>query len=189
MKLGTTKAPRRMAVIATAALAISFSLAADAKLARTGSPSVSFTAVGPAGLKIVGTTSDLDVADDATSVTITVPLANLTTGIALRDRHMREKYLQVQTYPNATLKVDRASVKFPPAGAEASGDAQGTMAIHGKTHPVSFHYTAKHEGAGYAVAGSVHLDIKDYGIDVPSYLGVTVKPDIDVTVRFVASDT
>ena len=184
MKLGTSST---LFVIAVATLA--FPLAADAKLARTGSPSVSFTAVGPAGLKIVGTTSDLDVVDDASSVTITVPLANLTTGIALRDRHMREKYLQVQNYPNATLKVDRASVKFPAPGAESSGDAQGTMAIHGKTHPVSFHYTAKKEGAGYAVSGSVHLDMKDYGIDVPSYLGVTVKPDVDVAVRFVANES
>jgi polyisoprenoid-binding protein YceI len=188
MKLGTTSTPLTMALTAAAALAFSFPFAADAKLARTGTPSVSFTALGPAGMKIVGTTSHLEVADDATSVTITVPLADLTTGIALRDRHMREKYLQVQSFPNATLKVDRANLKLPPPGAEASSDAQGTMAIHGKTHPVSFHYTAKHEGAGYAVSGSVRVDMKDYGIDVPSYLGVTVKPDVDVTVSFVANE-
>jgi polyisoprenoid-binding protein YceI len=172
---------------ATTAL-LAFPLIADAKLTRSGDPSVSFTAIGPGGLKIVGTTSELNVVDDAQSVSVVVPLSNLSTGIALRDRHMREKYLQVQSYPTATLKVDRASVKFPAAGAEATGDAQGTMTIHGQSHGVTFHYAAKREGAGYAVNGTVHVSMKDYGIEVPSYLGVTVKPDVDVTVRFVAND-
>ena len=47
-------------------------LAAEAKLARSGSSDVSFTAVGPGGLKIVGTTPDLQVADDAQSVNVIV---------------------------------------------------------------------------------------------------------------------
>lgn len=176
--------------LASLTLAFTVSLAgdADARLTRTGDPSVTFTAIGPGGLKIVGTTTDLTLADDAQSVSIAVPLANLSTGIALRDKHMREKYLQVQTYPLATLKVDRASIRFPAPGAEATGDAQGTMAIHGQSHGVTFHYTAKREGGGYGVSGSVRINMKDYGIDVPSYLGVTVKPDVDVAVRFTAQD-
>jgi polyisoprenoid-binding protein YceI len=163
-------------------------LASFAFLLRTGEPSVSFTALGPGGLKIVGTTSELTLADDAASVSVAVPLANLSTGISLRDRHMREKYLQVQTYPYATLKVDRAGMRFPTPGTETTADAQGTMAIHGQTHPVMFHYTVKRDGAGYAVSGSVRINMKDYGIDVPSYLGVTVKPDVDVAVRFAAME-
>ncbi len=161
---------------------------AEARLVRTGDPSVSFTAIGPGGLKLVGTTSELTVADDAASVSVAVPLANLSTGIALRDRHMRDKYLQVQTFPYATLKVDRAGMRFPSPGAESIADAQGTMAIHGQTHPVTFHYAMKREGASYSVSGSVRINMKDYGIDVPSYLGVTVKPDVDIAVRFVAME-
>ena len=37
-----------------------------------------------------GTTSDLTVKDDGKVVRITVPLANLTTKMSLRDKHMKE---------------------------------------------------------------------------------------------------
>lgn len=164
-----------------------FPLAADAKLSRTGSPNVTFTAIGPAGMKIVGTTSDLNVDDDGQNVTVVVPLANLRTGISLRDRHMKEKYLQVQQYPNAELRVARSALRFPTGG-DTSGDAPGSMKIHGRTNPVTFHYVAHRNGGSISVTGSVHVNMKDYGIDVPSYLGVTVRPDVDVSARFDAND-
>jgi hypothetical protein len=53
---------------------------------------------------------------------------------------------------------------------------------------VTFNYTAKKVGAGFAVDGTVHLNMKEYGIEVPSYLGVTVKPEVDVTAKFSAND-
>ena len=98
---------------------------AEAKITRTGTPSVSFHASGPAGMKIVGTTGDLDVDDQGAKVVIRVPLRNLSTGISLRDDHMRNKYLQVGSYPNAELTVDRSTLHFPNGDGSASGDAQG----------------------------------------------------------------
>jgi polyisoprenoid-binding protein YceI len=160
---------------------------AEAELARAADTSVSFTAVGPGGLKIVGTTSELTVADDDRTITTRVALANLTTGIGLRDKHMREKYLEVGSYPNAELRVPRASLVFPKDAA-ASADAQGTMLLHGREKPVTFRYTAKRAGAKVHVEGSVHLDMREFGIAVPSYLGVTVKPDVEVVARFDAED-
>lgn len=160
---------------------------AGAQLKSAGA-SVSFTAVGPAGMKIVGNTSELAVADDAKKITIAVPLAGIKTGIDLRDRHMREKYLQVDQFPRAELEVTRASLNLPSDGANAAGTGQGTMKIHGRSKPVSFKYTAKRAGASYEVTGSVQVNVKDYGIEIPSYMGVTVKPDVDVSVKFTAKD-
>lgn len=174
--------------LATLAFATTLAVTADAKLARTGTPQVAFHASGPAGMKIVGQTSDLDVDDQGAKIVIKVPLRNLTTGIALRDDHMRNKYLQIGSYPNAELSVDRASIHFPNGDGNASGDATGTMAIHGKTKNVSFHYNVVRTGGSLHVGGTTKLDIRDYGIDVPSYLGVTVKPDIDVEVQFTATE-
>jgi hypothetical protein len=31
--------------------------------------------------------------------------------------------------------------------------------------------------------------MQDFGIEVPSYLGVSVRPDVDVSIRFEANDT
>ena len=162
--------------------------AAHAKMSRAGESSVSFAATGPVGMKITGTTTDLNVIDDASNLTVSVPLGNLKTGIALRDQHMREKYLQVGKYPTADLVVARGALKIPAAGGETNADAQGTMKIHGQARPVTFHYTAKRDGARFLVSGTVHLDIKQFGIDVPSYLGVTVNQNIDVAVKFAAND-
>ena len=175
---------------AFAALLIASTVAvtADAKLARTGTPQVAFHASGPAGMKIVGTTSDLDVDDQGQKIVVRVPLRNLTTGISLRDDHMRNKYLQVGSYPNAELTVDRSALRLPAGDGTTSGDANGTMSIHGRTRNVSFHYTVAKGGGSLHVGGTTKIDIKDYGIDVPSYLGVTVKPDVDVEVLFTATE-
>lgn len=160
---------------------------AGAQLKSAGA-SVSFTAIGPAGLKINGTTSELAVRDDAQKVVVTVPLANLKTGIDLRDKHMREKYLQVSQFPTAELEVSRASLNLPADGSNAAGTGKGTMKIHGTSKPISFKYTARRAGATYQVTGNVQLNMKDFGIEVPSYMGVSVKPDVDVEVKFTARD-
>ena len=90
--------------------------------------------------------------------------------------------------PRAELVVDRSTLKHPASGAEASGDATGQMTIHGQTKTVPFHYSERLSGSTYAVSGTVRINIKEFGIDVPSYLGVTVKPEVDVDVRFAAAD-
>ncbi len=180
---------RSLAATAALLVAVTASVVADAKLTRTGAPQVAFHANATAGMKLVGTTSELDVDDRGAEIVIKVPLRNLTTGIALRDHHMRDKYLQVGTYPDAVLTVPRSALQLPAGDGTSSGDATGAMAIHGRTKDVRFHYTVTRAGGTYRASGATHLDIRDFGIAVPSYLGVTVKPDIDVDVQFAASET
>ena len=47
-------------------------------------------------------------------------------------------------------------------------------------------YRIVRTGTRYQVTGNVPLNLKDYDIDVPSYLGVTVQPDIDTSASFTA---
>jgi polyisoprenoid-binding protein YceI len=169
------------------AAALTFSLLAAAKLAKVGSSTAGFKASGPAGMNIPGETSDMSVADDGATVTITVPLGNLKTGMDLRDKHMKDA-LEVQSHPNAELRVARAALKFPAAGAESSGDAKGSLKLHGQTRDVTFKYTAKNDGGVLTVKGNTRIDMKDYGIKPPSYLGVAVKPDVDIYANFQAKD-
>lgn len=179
---------KHLLVMGLTVAAIALPSLAAARFGSPSSPSVAFTAVGPAGLKIEGKSSELALTDDSQNLTIIVPLANLKTGIDLRDKHMREKYLEVGKYPNAELVVPRANLKLPADGS-ASGQAQGTMKIHGKTKPVTVSYTAKRAGSKFEVAGDVRININDFGIEVPSYMGVTVKPDVVINVRFSAVDS
>ncbi len=181
----------RLSVSVVAVAAAAFALvpgSADAQMSSTGA-SVSFTAIGPAGLKIVGTTSSLALKDDAQKIAVTVPLAGLKTGIDLRDKHMREKYLQVDQFPTAELEVPRSALKLPADGSNAAGSAQGTIKIHGKSKPVTFQYSAKRAGNKYDVTGNLQVNVKDFAIEIPSYMGVTVKPEVDVAVKFSANES
>jgi polyisoprenoid-binding protein YceI len=164
-----------------------FSLVAAAKLSKTGSSTTTFKVAGPAGLNINGTTADMNIADDGTTVTITVPLNNVDTGIGLRNDHTK-KALDTATYPNATLTVARAALNFPAAGADSSGDAKGSLSLHGKSKDVTFHYAAKNAGGTISVNGSTHINMNDFGITPPSYLGVSVKPDVDIVTAFQATN-
>lgn len=157
--------------------------AAGASLVQQGDASVSFTAVGPAGFQIVGTTSDLNTNDQGGQIDVVVPLANLHTGISLRDNHMKEKYLEVGRYPTAQLTVDRAAIKFPNDAA-SDATATGTMTLHGQSKPLAFHYRATREGGRIHVTGDARVNMKNFGINVPSYMGITVKPDVMLSIDF-----
>lgn len=171
-------------VVSMLTLLLVLSSAAVAAVNQTGPAAASFTGKGPAGFKLEGKSDQVIVKQDGTRVAVSVPLATLDTGIDLRNRHMREKYLETDKYPNATLVVDRASIKLPADGASVQGSATGQMTIHGKTKPVTFQYVIRREGGVYVAEGKVPLNIKDFDINIPSYLGVTVKPDIETAVTF-----
>src|SRR5678815_69343 len=101
--------PRR-AFLAALLLALPL-LAAPARV--TGEPSAGFHGRGPGGFSLDGKTNQLRIEDDGTTLRVTVPLASLQTGIGLRDKHMREKYLEVQKYPDAVLEHPWSAVKLP----------------------------------------------------------------------------
>ncbi|HEY3357331.1 MAG TPA: YceI family protein [Polyangia bacterium] len=155
-----------------------------ARITRAGTADVSFTAVGPAGLKIVGRSGELRLNDGGDRLIVSVPLKTVATGITLRDEHMRNKYLHVDRYPDAVLEVARAAVKLPAAGGEVSGEASGTMRLHGRDKLVSFRYTARSDGKVVRVTATTRIDMRDHGIEQPRYLGLTVKPEVEVHAVF-----
>ena len=175
--------PRRAFFTAALLLALPL-LAAPARL--TGEPTAGFHGRGPGGFSLDGKTNQLRIEDDGTTLRVTVPLASLQTGIGLRDKHMREKYLEVQKYPDAVLELPWSAVKLPEDGQTSQGTAPGKMSLHGKTKDVQVKYRIVRTGNRFQVTGNIPLNLKDYDIDVPSYLGVTVQPDIDTSASFTA---
>jgi polyisoprenoid-binding protein YceI len=161
---------------------------AGAQLKDLGSNDISFLATGPMGMKIKGSTSELALGDDGKVVDVQVPLAKLSTGIALRDKHMKEKYLEVQKYPTAELKVPKAMVHVPAAGQQLQGKFSAPLVLHGKTLEVIVGYTARRDGDRVHVDASFQIDMRRFGIEQPTYMGVTVKPQVDVEARFDVAD-
>jgi polyisoprenoid-binding protein YceI len=146
-----------------------------------------FRGAGPGGFKIEGKSQKVDIKDDGKALTVSVDLSELATGIALRDRHMREKYLEVGKFPLATLVVPLASLKIPNAAAAGDGDATGQFTLHGVTKDLPFHYQEVCRSDGLCeVNGTLALNMNEFGIHVPAYLGITVKPNISTSVHFFA---
>jgi polyisoprenoid-binding protein YceI len=162
---------------------VSFTLVAAAKLNKSGDAEAGFKSKGPAGLNIDGKTSDVDVADDGTSITITVKLGSIDTGMGLRDGHTKED-LEVAKYPTASIKVARSELKM--GGGE--GDAKGQLTIHGTTKDAVFHYTANKSGDTLDVDGKTTINVDDYGVKPRSYAGVSIKKDVVVYAKFKAKE-
>ncbi len=150
---------------------------------------VKFSCVGPGGLRFEGAGTELQILEKGEALVFVVPLARITTGIGLRDGHMQEKYLETDKFPTAELAVPRAPLSFPTDGATVDTTASGTMTIHGTSRPVTVHYKAARKGNAYDVQADVHINMNDYGIPTPSYLGVTVKPPVDIQVAFRLTET
>lgn len=153
-------------------------------MTQTGDAKVTFLAMGPGGIKIEGQTAQLEFKENSEEWEIVVALDTLTTGISLRDRHMKEKYLETPKYPKAELVVRKADLRSPSAGGSSEGKAAAILKLHGRQKAVSIDYRVRRVGSGYAVNGTIHLDMRDYGVATPSYLGVSVKPDVDVAAWF-----
>ena len=156
-------------------------------LTEVGTPMVTFDAHGPGGLKLQGVTHEATLKDDGKRISVTVPLAGLDTGIDLRNRHMREKYLQVDRFPDATLVVPWSALQVPANGQSLEAKADGQLTLHGVTRAVRFAYQAKRAGPRIDVTGTLPLNISDYGIQRPSFLGVTVQPDIITHIQLTAT--
>jgi len=159
--------------------------------AAIGSPSgaaVLFSLQGTAGLHIEGKTQELAISERDGELVFRVPMGGMETGIGLRNRHMRG-YLDTAHFPDAELRVARKAVLFPAPGKSNESDAPGTLTLHGVSRPCSIHYRVEQAASGeLRVHGTTHIDMRDFGIDVPSYLGVHVEPAVAIQVDFSLRD-
>lgn len=170
--------------------ALSLPLAAYAGISVTGKPKVSFFAEGSPGfLDIEGTTNTLTATDDGTTLTFTVPMDSVKTGIDTRDEHMNKTYVETGKYPNATLAAKKADIQWPAAsGEKKTGTVSATFTVHGQAKTVTVSYTLTKSSSGYKVSGKFDFDASAHGIAIPSYLGVTVDPKMKAEVTAELAD-
>jgi hypothetical protein len=121
--------------------------------------------------------------------TLALDLRTLDTGISLRNDHMRENYLEVDKapgYDKATLseiELKGLSVDVP----EGKGMFTGALTLHGTKKSVNGPAEVRKAGSGYRVKASFPVNLSDYNIPEPRYLGVGVKNTVQIEVTFVAS--
>jgi polyisoprenoid-binding protein YceI len=161
-------------------LLISASATPPAPVERAGE--VSILAHGPGGVRIEGKSTEVSIAEEAAVLMFRVPLAPIDTGIGLRNRHLREA-LEVEKFPEATLSVRRGDLQFPAEGSAVERQVTAELRLHGQSRTVPVHYRAERApGGAIRIEGSLQLDMRDFDIAPPSYLGVGMSPDVEVAV-------
>lgn len=175
-----------------------FAIGASATAANftvdAGQSEVSFSAVGrPSMLKIKGTgakPSGSFSIGAKTAGEIQVDLREFTTGIATRDKHMKEKYLHTDKSENQFARFKITSVEIPgkdvPTSGEVPAKISGTLTLHGKTMPVSSDTKLKVDGEKLSTNVLLNLKLTDYGIEIPSFAGVTVAEVVDIDIKLQA---
>lgn len=153
--------------------------------------SIEFFATGwPSALRIhgkgAGPDGTLTVRDTAVTGSIGVDLGSLETGIGLRDRHMKENYLQVDRYPRAVLTLSHLDIKLAANGGPVNVPFEGTLLLHGVEKHVTGQARVSREADQVTGNAAFSIKLGEFGIDVPKYLGITVAEKVDVKATFSA---
>ena len=112
-----------------------------------------------------------------------VDLNSLDTGIGLRNRHMRENYLETDKYPltHFTGKLTDA-VKLESDEYEVT--AEGQFFIHGVTQNVIIKGTMTPSENGFNIKSNFITALTDYNIEVPQLMFFKVDEDMKVELNF-----
>ena len=122
-------------------------------------------------------------AGSAGEIYFEVDLASLDTGIGLRNRHMRDNYLEVEDYPYATFSGAIDSVAATAPG-QFEVHASGVLAMHGRERSLSPPCEVSELGAGYRVACSFSVLLSDYQIKIPKIMFLKVADEVRIELEF-----
>jgi polyisoprenoid-binding protein YceI len=120
---------------------------------------------------------------------ISLDLTSIDTGIDLRNRHLREKYLEVAKGRGFEEAVLSEIVVIEADGEAFRGptDFTGTLLLHGVSRAVTGTAEIRPGGSGVGVEASFRLTLTDFGIEPPEYMGVGVANKVAVKVVFLAT--
>lgn len=126
----------------------------------------------------------------------TMPVASLSTGMGLRDTHMR-KYVFTATdgqTPDVRFEAGQATCASGTGagrGRDITCQLTGSLAIRGIAKPftIALHVTASDAGGAgstftFRAAGETTIALSAWGIDRPSQLGVQTADDVKLRLEF-----
>ncbi len=140
---------------------------------------------------IRGTSSDLNGKIDFKQnlIDFYVDLATVTTGVRLRDEHMRENYLETSKFPFAEFTGKFSSVvDFMTIARVATRDTQlvnieGNFTIHGVTVPLQTDGKVYIRDNAIFVSASFDVSLAAHQIKIPPILAKKVAAEQRVTVK------
>jgi len=120
---------------------------------------------------------------------LSMDLATIDTGIGLRNQHLRDKYLEVSKGAGFDKAVLSEIQLADADGAAFVGRSRfsGMLLLHGVKQRVTGTAEIRPEGAGRRVRSEFTLNLTDFGITPPEYLGVGVGGKLLIKVQLSAA--
>ena len=110
---------------------------------------------------------------------VSVDLRTLKTGIGMRDRHMRDNYLEVDKAPG----FDTATIEgIELEKLEGKTTFNGTLVLHGQRKPISGTANIARQGVVYNVEAEFPVSVSEFNIPKPTFLGVGVQDQIRIKI-------
>jgi polyisoprenoid-binding protein YceI len=101
--------------------------------------------------------------------------------VVQRDSYV-SRQMNLQQFPTATFTASSGSVPATYGSGPVDVSAAGKLTIHGVTKDVTTTARAQLNGGKIEIAGSISIDMTDYGVSPPSVPFTTV--DSQVTIEF-----
>lgn len=117
----------------------------------------------------------------------TLPVASISTGLGLRDTHMRK-------YIFTTAEGDLPDLRFVARHADCSSNGRanltcavaGELAIRGRSRPLTIALKVRNDGSAFRAVGDAVAKLSAYEISPPSQLGVRTEDDVRLHLEFTA---
>ena len=113
-----------------------------------------------------------------------VDLASLDTGIGMRDRQMRNSYLEVDRYPYAAFGGTIEQVVSLP-GKMFQVTTQGILGIHGIEQERALTCNLATVNEGYRVNCSFSVFLSDHDIEIPKLMFLKLNNEIRMELNFI----
>jgi polyisoprenoid-binding protein YceI len=117
-------------------------------------------------------TGTMKVAGDTVeTVRIEADLTQLTSDEDRRDNAIRQRGLESERFPTATLELAEPIQlgSTPARGEEVRGTGKGRLTVHGVTRAVELPVTGRWSGSTIQVVGQLPLKMSDYQIQAPRF--------------------
>jgi len=100
-----------------------------------------------------------------------------------RDFFIRTVYLQTDQFPTAEFQADSVLVPASIDSAPASMTVSGHLTVHGVTKSVTSTMQIQLTGDAVEVAGSMMVDMRDFGVEVPDISFTKAQPEVVIEYR------
>lgn len=122
---------------------------------------------------------------DVETLRAVVDPKTLSTGMSLRDQHMRQKIFTTNNQlPPLEFVGEKTTCPELPPNQDVTCQITGNLSLRGVGKPFSMRLRIRSDSKGFRVAGDGVMGLSVYGINPPCQLGVCVTDEVKLHLEF-----